>query len=82
MNKIEFAEKDVIPGALSARQARFRVTMFLDLEVLEKVRKAAALRGLPYQTYINQFLREAHLGNDEDRIRRIVRDELKRKRSA
>jgi len=62
------------------KHARFRVTMFIELRVLEIIRKEAKEKGLPYQTYINQLLREHVSGNDDMRIREIVRDEFKRLR--
>jgi len=54
--------------------------MFVDLDVLDEIRKRAKAKGLPYQTYINQYLRKTHLGSEEEeRIRRIVREEMGKK---
>ena len=65
---------------LNAREGKFRVTMFIDLDVLDEVRKRAEQKRLPYQTFINQILRETVLGSDEiERIRKIVREELSKK---
>ena len=70
---------DVLDGdEFAPKHAKFRVTMFIDLPVLETIRKQAKQKGLPYQTYINQLLREHTTGSNEQRIREIVRDEVKR----
>ncbi len=53
------------PDAFNKKDTKFRVTMFIDLEVLEEVRKRAKEQGLPYQTYINHFLRTSHLDSNE-----------------
>lgn len=51
--------------------------MYLDLDVLDQIRKLAKSRGIPYQTFINQFLRDRVLGSDmDDHIRKIVQEEL------
>ena len=75
---IRFSERDLLPkNAFDPRETKFRVTMYLDMDVLNEIRKRAKDRGLPYQTYINQYLRDTHLGSkEEDRIRKIVQEEL------
>jgi hypothetical protein len=50
------------------------------LSVLETIRKEAKEKGLPYQTYINQLLREHVSADNEKKIREIVRDEVRRLR--
>lgn len=76
--KIQYRKTDLLGGdAFNPKETKFRVSMFIDLDVLEEIRKRAKEKGLPYQTYINQYLRQSHLGSEEDnRIRRIVREEL------
>lgn len=76
--KIKYGKVDVLSeDEFNPRHAKFRMTMYVDLDVLDEIRKRAATRGLPYQTYINQLLRDTVLGSAEDeRIRLIVRDEL------
>ncbi len=78
-NKIVHGKKNVLDhDEFDPKHAKFRVTMFIDLPILETIRKEAKQNGLPYQTYINQLLRE-HVGGDEEkRIRACVRDEVKR----
>ena len=80
-NKIEYTKKDSLDhDEFDPKHAKFRVTMFIDLPVLETLRKEAKQKGLPYQTYINQLLREHVSGTEDGRIREIVRDELCRSR--
>jgi hypothetical protein len=51
--------------------------MLLREDVLQEIRKRAALKGLAYQTYIQQVLFEHVFGSqEEEKIRKIVRDEL------
>lgn len=79
-NKIEHGKKNVLdPDEFDPKHAKFRVTMFIDLPVLETIRKEAKQNGLPYQTYINQLLREHAMGDrGEERIREIVREEVRK----
>lgn len=74
--KIKYAKSDSLTEK-DFEGGKFRMSMYIDLDVIEEIRKRAASRGLPYQTFINQHLRDSFLGNAEDeRIRRIVREEL------
>lgn len=75
--KIKYGNVELPEEAFNPKNAKFRVTMFVDLDVLDEIRKRALKEGLPYQTYINQLLRRTVLGSaEEDRIRQIVREEL------
>ena len=79
--KIKYGHVELPDEAFNPKNAKFRVTMFIDLDVLAEIRKYAAKKGLPYQTYINQHLRNSFLGYDEEtKIRSIVRDEIKKYR--
>ncbi len=78
--KIKYGNVSFPDDAFNSRETKFRVTMFLDLDVLDEIRVRAKARGLPYQTYINQLLRDLVMGQEMDeRIRRIVREELDKK---
>lgn len=75
--KIKYGKVSLPKDAFNPRETKFRVTMFLDLDVLDQIREDAHKKSLPYQTYINQLLRERVLGNEmEEQIRKIVREEL------
>jgi predicted DNA binding CopG/RHH family protein len=78
--KIKYGSVAIPDDAFSPKETKFRVTMYLDLDVLDELRKRAKERGLPYQTHINQILRDIVFGKEMDeRIRRIVREELGKK---
>jgi predicted DNA binding CopG/RHH family protein len=75
--KITYGAVSLPDDAFNPKETKFRVTMYLDLDVLDEVRKLAKEKGLPYQTYINQHLRDTILGTAmDDKIRSIVRQEL------
>ena len=75
--KISYGTVSLPEDAFNPKETKFRVTMYLDLDVLDLIRKLAKDRGLPYQTYINQHLRDTIIGSDmDDKIRSIVREEL------
>jgi len=81
-NKIEHGKKNVLDDdEFDPKHAKFRVTMFIDLPILESIRKEAKQKGLPYQTYINQLLREHVKGDEDKKIRAIVRDEFRKIRT-
>ena len=59
---LKVKRRGVLPGlrGKSPEQAKVRVTIALDRDVVEHFKEAAAQRGaLPYQTQINQVLRQA-----------------------
>jgi predicted DNA binding CopG/RHH family protein len=77
--KIKYGSVSLPEDAFNAKETKFRVTMYVDLDILDELRKRAKKRGLPYQTYTNQLLREVVFGQEiDERIRRIVREELKK----
>ncbi|OGQ07253.1 MAG: hypothetical protein A3G32_04570 [Deltaproteobacteria bacterium RIFCSPLOWO2_12_FULL_40_28] len=49
---------------------KIKITINLDSDLLSSVRKIAAQRGSPYQTFINHILREA-LANKKDQENRL-----------
>ncbi len=65
--EVDLLDKD----AFSPKETKFRVTMFIDLDVLNEIRKRAKEKGLPYQTYINLFLREHHLADGQSVLGRL-----------
>ncbi|MBI4402982.1 MAG: hypothetical protein HY537_02405 [Deltaproteobacteria bacterium] len=78
-NKIRYAKKDILDSdEFEPKYTKFRVTMYIALQTLEKIRDEAKEKGLPYQTYINQLLMEHVSKKDEEKIREIVRDEFRK----
>ena len=68
-------------GAVLPQKAKTRITVYVDTDVLEELRKRADAAGRGYQTLMNELLRQ-HLGKarrplDEDTLRRVLREELK-----
>ena len=65
-------------GPIVKRSGKTRITIMLDVDVVDAFRARAKDTGRGYQTAINQALRE-HLANDglEATLRRLVREELR-----
>ena len=69
-------------GAVVPQTGKTRITIYIDDDVLEAFRERADASGRGYQTMINDALR-AYLGKaslpiDEDILRRLIREELKK----
>ena len=69
-------------GAVVPQTGKTRITIYMDDDVLEEFRDRADASGRGYQTMINEALR-AYLGKasppiDEDTLRRVIREELKK----
>jgi uncharacterized protein (DUF4415 family) len=69
-------------GAVVPQTGKTRITIYIDDDVLEAFRDRADASGRGYQTMINDALR-AYLGKaslpiDEDTLRRLIREELKK----
>ena len=69
-------------GAVVPQKGKSRITIYIDEDVLEEFRDRADSTGQGYQTMINEALRE-YLGKskspvDEETLRRIIREELKK----
>ena len=78
----EYDFRNAKRGQVVRRKDRTRVTIHLDTDVLEELRRRADAAGSGYQTLINDALRE-YLGRsaeslDAATIRRIVREELRK----
>ncbi len=69
-------------GAVVPQTGKTRITIYIDDDVLEAFRDRADASGRGYQTMMNDALR-AYLGKaslpiDEDILRRVIREELKK----
>ena len=78
--KINYSKKSVLDhDEFDPKYVKILISTRLDESVLKAVKAAALERGIGYQTLINQVLKEWFIGDvEEEKIRRIVRDELKR----
>ena len=65
-------------GPVVRQPGKTRITIMLDVDVIDAFRARAKDTGRGYQTVINQALRE-YLANDglEATLRRVVREELR-----
>lgn len=77
--KISYGAVDIPDEAFDPKNIKERVNCFVDHDVVNWLRKESAKLGIGYQTLLNMKLREAKEGSAEDKIRAIVRDELKKK---
>ena len=82
MKKIRTGNVEVGPDEFNPKRGKFRVNMFVDLDIVDEIRRIAAKRHVPYQTLINQKLREVFMNEQsiEDRVARIE-DIILKKRS-
>lgn len=62
-------------------QPKKRVTLYLDAELVERFKAMAGERG--YQTLINEALKNSlHQADIETTIRKVIREELKKRKAA
>jgi len=69
-------------GAVLKQKGKSRITIYIDDDVLDEFRVRGDKAGKGYQTMINDALRE-YLGKsdqvlDEDTLRRVIREEIKK----
>jgi len=59
-----------------AKVQKVKITINLDSDILSDVRQISAKRGTPYQTYLNQLIREtlSRRKQDESRLDRLERE--------
>jgi len=63
-------------------EVKISVTTRIDPDIVFWLRKESEKKGLPYQTLINSLLKQAmHGGSDDERIRQIVKEEMRRRAS-
>ena len=81
MKKIKTGKVEITTDEFNPKKGKFRVNMFVDLDVLDEIRKFAEKRHIPYQTLINQKLREVFMNEEsiEDRVARIEKIVLKKR---
>ena len=77
--KITYGSVDIPDEAFDAKNIKERVNCFIDHDVVNWLRQEATKMGIGYQTLLNMKLKEAKEGSAEDKIRAIVRDELRNK---
>lgn len=70
---IKYGTIEIDEDEFNPKHAKFRVNMFMDMDVLDKIRELAAKEHTPYQTWINKKLREIVEG---DKIFSITKEEI------
>lgn len=71
--KIEYGSEELEQDEFDSKNAKFRVTAFVDLDVIQALKKQAKTQGKGYQTLMNEVLRSAVLGESsyDERLRRL-----------
>ena len=82
MKKIKTGKVELDKDEFDPKKGKFRVNMFVDLDIIDQVRTLAAAEHMPYQTWINRKLRdlvEGKLGSStftEEDIARLVDERI------
>ena len=58
MKKIKTGKVEIGAEEFNPKKGKFRVNMFVDLDVIDQIRKVATAEHMPYQTWINRQLRD------------------------
>ena len=58
MKKIKTGKVEIGSDEFNPKKGKFRVNMFVDLDVIDEIRKIALSEHMPYQTWINRKLRD------------------------
>ena len=81
MKKIKTGKVEIGADEFNPKKGKFRVNMFVDLDVIDQIRELADKEHMPYQTWINRKLRDLvdgknHATFSEEDIARIVDERL------
>lgn len=85
MKKIKYGHEDYGPDEFDPRFSKVRITTFVDLDILDEIRRLAKKKGEKYQTLLNKLLRESVFPEKktfkdlEERILILERAVLKKK---
>ena len=60
-NEVRYGKNDLVDNDLSPQEAKLKVTIYLDGDLLLEVRRQAKRAGKKYQTLINESLRDVFL---------------------
>lgn len=64
--KIKYGKVDIPEDAFEPKNVKARITMWIGMDVLNEVKARAQLKGLPYQTYLNQLVKDSL--NHEEKV--------------
>lgn len=72
MKKIKYGHEDYGQDEFDPRFAKARITTFIDLDVLDEIRKNAKKKGEKYQTLLNKMLRDSVFAEKNDK--KLIKD--------
>ena len=85
MKKIKTGKVEIGADEFNPKKGKFRVNMFVDLDVIDAIRIRALNEHMPYQTWINRKLRELVEGRfegsslTEEDIARLVDERIEKR---
>ncbi|MEK6705225.1 MAG: hypothetical protein AABZ06_05505 [Bdellovibrionota bacterium] len=56
--KIKYGSIEIPDESFHTKKVKIRVTTFVDLDVLEELKRRAASENIGYQTFLNRILRQ------------------------
>lgn len=80
-SKIKLGSKNLIPGKIQPKDELVMISIKMEGDLLDALKSKAKEMNQPYQTLLKKMLRESldlKTSELDDRIREIVRQELKR----
>lgn len=85
MRKIKTGNIEIDPDEFNPKKGKFRVNMFVDLDVIDAIRERANAEHMPYQTWINRKLRELIEGKigasqlTEEEIAKLIDERIEKR---
>ena len=78
-SKIKYGKTNLLPKAIDRKDVRVMISLRMPADLLDQYRVIAEERGIPYQTLIQQVLRE-YSGNNEPIQKRLekLEEEIQR----
>ena len=84
--KITYGTSKLDPDEFDPKYVKIRITTFINLDVIEELKRKAKATGTKYQTLLNQILRDAVIEKKdpedvlvtENVLRKVLREELKK----
>ncbi len=66
--KVKYGKVEIPEDAFEPKNVKARITMWIGMDTLMEVKKRAQDKGLPYQTYLNQLIRDSVYGESQASI--------------
>lgn len=80
--EFNFKKAKKVGDRFKGTDVKVTVTSRLDSDVVHWLRAESEKKGIPYQTFMNSILKQAMTGslNNVETLRKVIREELKRKK--